>query len=42
MKKDKGQLQLLMRRQFIRAVESGDLPKPDAATYQEIQTSIAE
>jgi len=42
MKKNKGQLQLLMRRQFIRAVESGDLSKPDAATYQEIQTSITE
>lgn len=40
MKKNKGQLQLIMRKQYIRAVEAGDLPKPDSATFQEILNSI--
>ncbi|MSQ57860.1 MAG: hypothetical protein EXR35_10315 [Limnohabitans sp.] len=41
-KKNKDQLQLRMRRQYILAVQYGDLPKPDDATFLEILGSVNE
>ncbi len=40
LKKNRGELQIRMRRQYVRAVEAGDLPRPDdEATYREIVAS---
>ena len=39
LKKNRGELQIRMRKQYVRAVESGDLPSPDAATFEEILRS---
>ncbi len=41
LKKNRGELQIRMRQQYVRAVEAGDLPRPDAATFQEIVASLA-
>lgn len=41
LKKNRGELQVRMRRQYVRAVEAGDLPRPDTATFQEILASVA-
>jgi hypothetical protein len=40
MKKNRGQLQLRMRRKYVLAVHNGDLSMPDSATFQEILSSI--
>lgn len=40
LKKNRGELQVRMRRQYVRAVEAGDLPRPDTATFQEIVASV--
>ncbi|MGE0426971.1 MAG: rhamnan synthesis F family protein [Hydrogenophaga sp.] len=37
LKKNRGELQVRMRRQYVRAVEAGDLPRPDEATFAEIR-----
>jgi hypothetical protein len=39
-KKNKLQLQILMRKQYLRAVYAGDLPPPNAAILDEIKKSI--
>lgn len=40
LKKNRGELQIRMRRQYVRAVEAGDLPRPDdEPTYREIVAS---
>jgi hypothetical protein len=41
LKKNRGELQIRMRRQYVRAVEAGDLPRPDEATFAEIVASVA-
>jgi hypothetical protein len=38
-KKNKLQLQILMRKQYLRAVYAGDLPTPNAAILDEIKKS---
>lgn len=40
LKKNKGELQVRMRRQYLRAVEAGDLPAPEPAVLAEIEASI--
>jgi hypothetical protein len=42
LKKNRGELQIRMRRQYVRAVEAGDLPRPDDATFAEIAASAAQ
>ncbi len=39
LKKNKGELQVRMRRQYLRAVKAGDLPAPEAAVLAEIEAS---
>ncbi|MDP2018955.1 rhamnan synthesis F family protein [Hydrogenophaga sp.] len=39
LKKNKGELQVRMRRQYLRAVEAGDLPSPEPAVLAEIEAS---
>lgn len=41
LKKNRGELQIRMRRQYVRAVAAGDLPRPDEATFAEIVASVA-
>lgn len=40
LKKNKGELQVRMRKQYVRAVQAGDLPRPDGAIFDEIETSV--
>lgn len=40
LKKNKGELQVRMRRQYLRAVEAGDLPAPPRAILDEIVASV--
>ncbi|MCW5653765.1 rhamnan synthesis F family protein [Hydrogenophaga sp.] len=40
LKKNRGELQVRMRRQYVRAVLAGDLPRPDEATFAEIRASV--
>lgn len=42
LKKNRGELQIRMRRQYVRAVQAGDLPRPDEATFAEIKASVEE
>lgn len=39
LKKNKGELQVRMRRQYLRAVSAGDLPAPEPAVLAEIEAS---
>jgi len=39
LKKNRGELQIRMRSQYIRAVKAGDLPSPDFAVFEEIERS---
>jgi Rhamnan synthesis protein F len=39
LKKNKGELQVRMRRQYLRAVAAGDLPEPEQAVLAEIEAS---
>ena len=39
LKKNKGELQVRMRHQYLRAVKAGDLPAPEAAVLAEIEAS---
>lgn len=39
LKKNKGELQVRMRRQYLRAVKAGDLPAPELAVLAEIEAS---
>jgi Rhamnan synthesis protein F len=39
LKKNKGELQVRMRRQYLRAVKAGDLPAPETAVLAEIKAS---
>jgi hypothetical protein len=39
LKKNKGELQVRMRRQYLRAVKAGDLPAPEMAVLAEIEAS---
>ena len=39
LKKNKGELQVRMRRQYLRAVKAGDLPAPEPAVLAEIEAS---
>ena len=41
LKKNRAELQLRMRRQFLRAVAAGDLPQPAAEMLREIQARVA-
>lgn len=40
LKKNKGELQVRMRRQYLRAVQAGDLPAPEPAVLAEIEASV--
>ncbi len=40
LKKNQGELQIRMRREYVRAVQAGDLPRPDEATFAEIMASV--
>lgn len=40
LKKNRGELQIRMRRQYVRAVKAGDLASPDEAVFEEIQRSV--
>lgn len=40
LKKNRGELQIRMRRQYVRAVKAGDLASPDEAVFEEIQRSL--
>lgn len=39
LKKNRGELQVRMRNQYVRAVKAGDLPSPDFAVFEEIERS---
>ncbi|MBD3892471.1 rhamnan synthesis F family protein [Hydrogenophaga sp.] len=40
LKKNRGELQSRMRRQYVRAVRAGDLPRPEDAIFDEIVASV--
>jgi Rhamnan synthesis protein F len=39
LKKNRGELQIRMRSQYVRAVKAGDLPSPDFAVFEEIESA---